>query len=77
LAKDLRQASENISREMPLKSILMPTSVPMAQMVLKGHVLQIIMARIRVTTPSRIIQARPLRVIWKARMISITPSIMR
>ncbi len=46
---------------MPLKNMLMPTSVPIAQMVLNGHVLQIMTARMIVTAPSRIIQGRPLR----------------
>jgi len=41
-------------REKPLKIMLMPTSVPMTQTELAGQERQIMMARMRVMTPSTI-----------------------
>jgi hypothetical protein len=48
----LRAARDNIKREVPLKSMLTPTSSPIAHALLDGHDLQIITARIKVTAPS-------------------------
>ena len=56
-----RAASESISRVVPLKMRLMPTSVPMTQGLLEGHVLQTRTATIRVTIPSTSNQAEPER----------------
>ncbi len=55
----LRAARESIRREIPLKSMLIPTSVPMTHSVLDGHVLQIMTARIRVMIPSNSSQREP------------------
>jgi hypothetical protein len=54
-----RAASDSMSREVPLKSMLMPTSVPMTHSVLDGQVRQIITARISVITPSKSSQPAP------------------
>ena len=43
---------DSTSREMPLKKMLMPTSVPTTQAALDGHVLPIIAASTSVTIPS-------------------------
>ena len=40
-------------REKPLKSMLMPTRVPMTQTELAGQARQIMMARMRVMMPSK------------------------
>jgi hypothetical protein len=48
----LRAARDNIKREVPLKSMLTPTSSPIAHALLDSHDLQIITARIKVTAPS-------------------------
>jgi len=48
-------------REKPLKIMLMPTSVPMTQTELAGQARQIMMARIRVMTPSTMSQPAPWR----------------
>jgi hypothetical protein len=50
---------ESISRVIPLKSMLIPTSVPMAHSVLAGLVLQIRTLRTRVTMPSNTSHPRP------------------
>jgi hypothetical protein len=55
----LRAARENIKREVPLNSMLIPTRVPIIQGVLIGHVLQIMTARIKVTIPSKTNQPVP------------------
>ena len=47
-----RTATESISRVMPLKNMLTPTRVPIAQTELIGHALQIIAASTSVTMPS-------------------------
>ena len=52
-------ASESMRREMPLKIMLMPTSVPMTQTELAGQERQIMMARMRVTMPSTMSQPAP------------------
>ena len=51
-ATSRRAARESTSREIPLKKMLMPTSVPITHAALDGHVLQIIAARTSVTIPS-------------------------
>ena len=47
-----RAVSESINRVIPLKNMLRPTSVPSTDAALDGHVLPIITASTRVTTPS-------------------------
>jgi hypothetical protein len=54
-----RAASEIIRRATPLNSMLTPISVPSTQEELNGHVLQMMMARISVTTPSTNSQPDP------------------
>ena len=54
-------ARESMRREKPLKIMLMPTSVPMTQMELAGQERQIMMARMRVMTPSTMSQPAPWR----------------
>ena len=53
-------------REIPLKTMLMPTSVPMTQTELAGHARQIMTARMRVMMASSRSQLAPWRGrIWK------------
>src|SRR5712671_1379494 len=59
LAAKRRAVRENIKRETPLKSMLTPTSVPIAHSVLHGQVLQIMKARITLTIPSKSSQPAP------------------
>lgn len=46
-----RTVNEIINRVNPLKSILKPTTVPIAHQLLSGHAHQIMKARISVTAP--------------------------
>jgi hypothetical protein len=46
-------ARESIRREVPLNSILTPTSMPRAHSLLDGHVLQTRTAKMKVTIPSK------------------------
>ena len=59
LASALRAAKDSARREVPLKIMLMPTSVPMTHSLLDGQDRQMRMARIRVTTPSTRSQFAP------------------
>jgi hypothetical protein len=54
-----RTASDRTNREMPLKKMLMPTSVPITHVALDGHVLQIMHASTSVTSPSNSSQTAP------------------
>ena len=68
----------SISRVVPLKRMLSPTSVPITHSVLDGHVLQTRKPRMSVTIPSSKNQTAPgPERCWKKRIISITPSISR
>lgn len=58
-ATTVRAANDSIKRETPLKSMLIPTSVPITHGVLEGQLLQIRMARIRVMIPSKRSQRDP------------------
>src|SRR5258706_1474318 len=71
-----RAARESIKREIPLKSMLTPTRVPIAHSVLHGQVLQIRKARITLTIASNRIQPAPVSVrsqykIMNSRSLSI------
>ena len=64
-----------MSREKPLKSMLMPTRVPMTQTELAGQERQIMMARMNVMMPSTRSQPAPWRGrSWKYWMNSMTAS---
>ncbi len=54
-----RAARESVKRDIPLNNILIPTSMPIAQAVLAGHVRQIMMERTSVTIPSKNSQPEP------------------
>jgi hypothetical protein len=68
-------AREIIRREIPLNSILIPTSVPITHSLPDGHGLKINKARISVTSASNINQTQPVRErIWNDKINSRMPS---